>query len=261
MNILKTIVYQTERMSLADAFEYLERFDAGRFNNYTLIVMPEKWIKDIIVRDSPEYEKLVSILESVSRESSCAIVPGSFSLKEDGAVYNASPMFSSGKLLGWQKKISLFKVEKETYSPGGMIKLFEVFGYKLGIAVCYDIDFPYYAKKLVSEGCDLIVNPSLIHSGFTDMWHLYIRSRALENRIPVISVNSISEPFSGNSIAVEPYNFDFGARIKDYECKDAERCVFQIDPDQSNKLRIDRIKEDPGSYDLDFRSKIPFGGL
>ena len=261
MNILNTIVYQTERMSLADAFEYLKRFDAGGYSNDTLIVMPEKWIKDIIVKDSPEYEKLVSTLESISRESGCAIVPGSFSLKEDGAVYNASPMFSGGRLLGWQKKISLFKMEKETYSAGDMIKLFEVFGYRLGIAVCYDIDFPYYAKKLVSEGCDLIVNPSLIHSGFTDMWHLYIRSRALENRIPVISVNSISDPFSGNSIAVEPYSFDFGARIKDHKCNDAERSVFQIDPDQSHQMRIDRIKEDPGSYDLDLRSRIPSEGL
>ncbi len=250
MNGMRIVVYQTERMDLDNAFEYLGRLNAEEYGHNTLIVMPEKWIKDLIDMDSPEYVKLISILESISERSDCAIVPGSFSLKESGTVYNAAPMIYSGELQGWQKKISLFKMEKEAYAPGNEMELFDICGIKVGIAVCYDIDFPYYAKKLVSGGCDLIVNPSLIHSEFTDMWHLYIRARSLENRVPIVSVNSISDPFFGNSIVVDPYSFDFGSKIRDHMCERSQVSMFDINPEQTFQMRNDRIKEDPGKYDL-----------
>jgi len=247
---MDVIVYQTERMNLDNALEYLDKFKNERFDTGSLLIMPEKWIKDVIDMDSAQYNLLVSKLESLTDASDCNIIPGSISLRENGSVYNASPLIHSGHLLGWQRKISLFKNENESYKRGSEINTFQISKLKLGIAVCYDIDFPYYAKKLVSQGCDMIVNPSLIHSGFADMWHLYIKSRSLENRIPIISVNSISEPFSGNSIAVEPYSVDWGSKIREYLCGSEARSVFTINPEESAKLRKDRFEEDPGIYGL-----------
>lgn len=245
-------VYQTERMNLKKAFEYLGEFKKEEFDPGSLLIMPEKWIKDIIDMDSAQYNDLLSDLENLTDASDCAIVPGSISLREDGKIYNTAPLIFNGHLLGWQRKISLFKSENETYNRGSEINAFKISKFKLGIAVCYDIDFPYYAKKLVSLGCDIIVNPSLIHSGFTDMWHLYIKSRSLENRIPIISVNSISDPFFGNSIAVDPYPFDYGTKIREHLCRSEKRAVFTINPLESKRMRKDRFEEDPGSYDLAF---------
>ena len=243
-------VYQTERMNLKNALEYLDGLRKEEFNSNTTVIMPEKWVKDVLDLDSTEYNDLMSVFQNISEATGCAIVPGSFSLRENGKVYNASPLIYNGHLVGWQRKISLFKNENETYASGSEIRTFQIDNLKLGIAVCYDIDFPYYAKKLVSEGCDIIANPSLIHSGFTDMWHLYIKSRSLENRIPIISVNSISEPFSGNSIAVDPYMFDFGSKIREYKCGTEIRTFITINPEESARMRMERFKEDPGSYSL-----------
>ena len=251
MNI---VVYQSERMNIKNATAYLKDLLKEEFSGSTLVVLPEKWIKDVIDMDSDGYNDLVSLIADISQVTGCTLVPGSISLRENGKVYNAAPLFYKGSLTGWQRKISLFRNEKETYEKGSEIRSFQIGNLKLGIAVCYDIDFPYYAKKLVSEGCDIIVNPSLIHSGFTDMWHLYIRSRSLENRIPIISVNSISEPFMGDSIAVEPYSFDFGSKIKEHLCGSHIRTVFSINPEDSAKMRSDRFREDPGSYSLAYES-------
>ncbi|WP_393972029.1 carbon-nitrogen hydrolase family protein [Oxyplasma meridianum] len=237
-------------MKLIEAFEYLGNFKKEDFAPDSLSIMPEKWIKDVIDVNSQEFTNLVQMLENLSNAPNCAIVPGSISLKEDGNVYNASPLILSGHLLGWQKKISLFKIEKKTYSPGRELSIFQIARLKLGVAVCYDIDFPYYAKKLVSLGCDIIVNPSLIHSDFTDMWHLYIKARALENRIPIISVNSISYPFLGNSIAADPYSSGSGARLREHICGSDYRSVFTINPEDSQQIRRDRFNEDPGDYEL-----------
>ena len=247
---MKIVVYQTERMNLKNAIMHLNGLHKEEFTGNTLIVMPEKWIKDVIDMGSADYNDLMSVLGNISKETGCTIVPGSISLRENGKVYNAAPLFYKGQLTGWQRKISLFKNENETYEKGNEIRSFQIGTMKLGIAVCYDIDFPYYAKKLVSEGCDIIVNPSLIHSGFTDMWHLYIRSRSLENRVPIISVNSLSEPFLGNSIAVEPYRFDFGSKIREYMCGSDHMTVFSINPEETAQIRTDRFREDPGSYGL-----------
>ena len=53
---------------------------------------------------------------------------------------------------------------------------------------------------VAGDGGSLIVNPSLITSEFKEVWHIYVKGRSLETRLPVISINSLSNPFLGGSI-------------------------------------------------------------
>jgi len=243
--------FQTMRMSIESAVKYLEkRLPEQADGSIGLMAFPEKWIVDRIGQDDRNLGMLTEIFCSISEKHSCVLVPGSLSIVRDGKVFNSAPVFDSGKLLGWQDKISPFGNEKATYSAGNSITVFSTSAGKLSVPVCYDIDFPYFLKASVRKGAEFVVNPSLIDSEYHDMWHLYISARSLENRIPVLSVNSLSAPFNGNSIAVQPYLHSYGFKIRTTDAGAVEAFTSELNFSGIREYTLRRAEEDPGTYSL-----------
>ncbi len=238
-------------MSLESALKYLEnRLPDPSDGRIDLMAFPEKWIVDRIESDSRELSTLVDELGMLSERYSCVLIPGSLSILREEKLYNTAPVFDSGKLLGWQDKISLFMKERTAYSPGSAIKVFDTSAGKMVVPVCYDIDFPYFLKSSVRDGAEYAINPSLIDSEYHDMWKVYISARSLENRIPVVSVNSLSAPFSGNSIVVQPYLYTYGFKIRTIEGGSNEVFTTELDISDLRKHIRMRSEEDPGLYSL-----------
>ncbi len=92
----------------------------------------------------------------------------------------------------------------------------------------------------------MILNPSLIRYEFHDEWHLYVKARSLENRIPIISVNSSSKDFNGDSIGVIPYKYKYGVKIKTVS-KNIDDIIINIDEILYDEIKK-RINEDKGIY-------------
>ncbi len=242
--------FQLSRVKWDSATEYVEA-QLESAENSDILLFPEKWIGETVSVD--QIESLISSIDSMNKFS--IIVPGSFSVMENGSLFNRSFLFSHGRIIGTQDKISLYGPEGAIYKSGNSIKIFIVNGIRIGIAICYDIDFPYYAKILARNGADIILNPSLIRSAFTEEWHTYIKGRALENRVPVASVNSGSPQFGGNSIICTPYAFQNGSKLK---CDTSVTGPIRIEIDTGDYagLRDRRVIEDPGSYCSDITVDI-----
>ena len=79
------------------------------------------------------------------------------------------------------------------------------------------------------------------------MWHLYVKGRSLENRIPIISVNSSSEPLGGNSLGTSLVELDSGVILESHM---AEQSVlsYEIDMSRIDNMIENRMNEDPGKY-------------
>lgn len=247
---INILAFQTRRRSYADAMTYLHGEFSDQINGSRpdFIVMPEKWVTDPMKEESQEMSTLLSFFLDLSERMDSVIVPGSFSVIREGALYNSSPVICSGKLAGWQDKISLFRMEKEKYTPGTDSRIFEAKGIRFAVSVCYDSDFPYYSRMAAMNGAELIINPVLIDGNFHDMWRVYVEARALENRLPFISVNSLSEPFLGNSILAVPEKYLFGARLNTRTYRSSPVIRRKISLDGLEELRTERLNEDPGSY-------------
>lgn len=248
---MRVLCVQTKRIQSESAVDYVEKLgqdiDALDFD---LMVLPEKWLASSITTDDKVWKELISIFQDISLKHEAAVAPGSFSMIRGGNMYNSAPVITSGKLQGFQDKISLYKIENGRYSRGNEIKTFEFRDMRFSVPVCYDLDFPYFSKIAVKKGADFLVNPSLIVSEFADMWHIYVRGRSLENRLPVISVNSASEPFMGKSI-VTRMRPEIGGILLETTVMDNGH--FEIIETNSNELRghvKSRISEDPGEYNL-----------
>jgi predicted amidohydrolase len=242
---------QSKRMRFSDSFPFIrelknevESFSEG------LVVLPEKWLKDIFTVGSENYKRFYEEMKAISASFKGVFVPGSISLSEEGGTLNRSIAFSEGSEIGYQDKISLYRVEKETYKPGNSVNTFSSRGIKFGIPVCYDLDFPYFAKVLVGSGAVLMLNPSLIGRKFTRMWHIYVRGRSLENRIPVVSVNSSDDPFGGNSIITGMRDEGDGIILEENVASSEIFFHAEIEIEHIAKLARARFHEDPGAYSL-----------
>ena len=230
--ILKIRGIQSRRMALDDAIEY---FLSMKPESDEIIVFPEKFITTKVNRHD-----LDRILDSIKFNNT--IILGSISF-EDRFLFNRSFIIKNRTIIDSQDKINLYRSESSKYTPGSELKIFDMGTYKAGILVCYDLDFPDYARMLFRAHCDIIFNPSLIRKDFHREWHWYVKTRALENRIPVISVNSVSDDFMGDSIIAYPHKEEGGVRMDIIEGKINDiLCI--VDTSRYTTSREERLREE-----------------
>ena len=236
---------ELRRMNVESALRFLKEEGGNMFSDPFphILALPEKWVTEPIEEDS----SIISMLCDLSGKHDSVIVPGSFTVKRDDRWYNSAPVISGGKILGWQDKISLYLDEKKKYTRGWNVHTFSTPYGRIAAPVCYDLDFPYFCKIVSSQGAAIIINPSLIREAFHSEWELYVKARSLENRLCVASINSISEPFNGNSIISCPFQDGYGARIKVHRGVGTS-VNAAVDPEAIVSMAKMRSEEDPGDY-------------
>lgn len=108
------------------------------------------------------------------------LAAGMFRVKADGRMYNSTVIFDrEGKEIFSYDKNFLAGDENEYLTPGNGFPIWESEFGKIGIGICWDMQFPETARSYALQGADLILCPS---------WgweHLYGPARAYENGIYV----------------------------------------------------------------------------
>ncbi len=91
-----------------------------------------------------------------------AVVVGGFCEQgDDGLLYNSAAVVDGSGVLGVYRKTHLWDREKLYFQPGGKApRVFDtVFG-RIGVLVCYDLEFPELTRLLALAGAELIVVPT-----------------------------------------------------------------------------------------------------
>jgi len=130
--------------------------------------------------------------------------------------------------------------EKFYFSPGKDLPVFNFKGWKIGIAICYDIFFPELIKGMALKGADLIVcisaSPSLTRKQFESV----LPSRAIENTVFFAYSNLVGEEnglsFWGGSRVYKPN----GEIINKTEYFKEESVICEIDMNELREARIAR---------------------
>lgn len=85
-------------------------------------------------------------------------------------------------------------VDREQFSAGAELSpLFELNGWRISLAICYDMEFPEIARSLRLQGADVIVAPTANMVPFQTVPTRLIPARAEENAIYVVYSNYIGE--------------------------------------------------------------------
>jgi len=134
-----------------------------------LIVLPELSNSGYVF-ESPEEARACAELPdgaslrawSEEAERGDAVVVGGFcELGEDGLLYNSAAVVDGGGVLAVYRKLHLWDREQLVFEPGrDCAPVLETRIGRVGVAVCYDFNFPEVARGLALAGADIIVLPA-----------------------------------------------------------------------------------------------------
>lgn len=122
---------------------------------------------------------------AMAREHGIAILYGYPERGADGALFNSVQLIDArGERLGNYRKTHLFgELDKGMFSAGDdQYPLLELNGWKLGMLICYDVEFPENVRRLALAGADLVLVPTANMEPFDFVCDVLVRARAFENQ-------------------------------------------------------------------------------
>lgn len=101
--------------------------------------------------------KFTSILEPLTQLQAVLVFGIIESYKEK--LYNTAVVVQQGNLLGYYRKSKLLPGES-IFEPGNAYSIFEIDGFRFGMNICYDLNFPECAAAVARQHAHLLVCPS-----------------------------------------------------------------------------------------------------
>jgi len=123
---------------------------------------------------------------AIAREAGIALLYG-YPERDGDTVYNSALLIGCGGLpLANYRKTHLYgSEEKRLFAPGKSLKLAELDGLKIGILICYDVEFPEAVRALALAGAELIAVPTALIRPFDIVARTLVPARAFENQVYV----------------------------------------------------------------------------
>ena len=115
--------------------------------------------------------------------------------RPDGSFVNAAQLVTPSGNIGVQHKMIMTPFERDWgVTAGTSIRVFETALGRVGIAICYDSEFPLLVRAMAEAGADLVLVPSCTErlSGFHRI-RAAATARALENQIAVVTSPTVGE--------------------------------------------------------------------
>ncbi|MFZ9887665.1 MAG: carbon-nitrogen hydrolase family protein [Myxococcota bacterium] len=164
------------------------------FTTQLMSFLPEREPVNAI-RHLAEYtDQVVELLAGLAKRFRLHIVGGTHPRVQDGNLFNTSFFFWPDGTIGSQDKIHATPTEATYWrvTAGEQVSVFETHLGKVGIAICYDAEFPEYVRMLADAGAEILFVPYC-----TDDRQGYIRvrscaqARAIENQLFVATAGTV----------------------------------------------------------------------
>ena len=120
----------------------------------------------------------------IARRHRLAIVYGHPERAPGGGAYNAATMVGpDGVVRGRHRKVHLFgDVDRRLFVPNpAPPAAFDVDDARVGMLICYDVEFPEAVRRLAADGARTVLVPTANMVGFDEVQQLLVRARACEN--------------------------------------------------------------------------------
>jgi predicted amidohydrolase len=145
----------------------------------------------------------------IARNAGMAIVCG-FPERDGQRIYNAALCFGDkGELLACHRKLYLPNAyEREVFTPGDRFTIFSCKGMKVGVLICFDVEFPEAVRGLAMRGAELVVVPTALKIEWAWLATSLTQIRAFENGLFLAYANHAGTEgdwhYCGSSCIVGP---------------------------------------------------------
>ena len=133
------------------------------------------------------HDAYVALARELARTHAIHLVAGSFLLDIGGGRYRNRAYFVSPEgRVAFQDKLTLTGFERQAgvIVPGDELKVFDTTFGRVGIDICYDVEFPLYARAQVEAGARVILVPSCTDTDAgANRVRIGCQARALENQV------------------------------------------------------------------------------
>ncbi|NOU61127.1 nitrilase-related carbon-nitrogen hydrolase [Marinifilum caeruleilacunae] len=238
----------------------------GDFNQNLSITM--SWIKKLNAQGVdfilfPElnltgFTRNVDVLETACKERAwlfkklldlSSVVNSAFAIGfpewEEDKIFITHFVFEGGTLLGKHRKTHLSSNEKEVFSEGDKISVFQVKGMILGIQLCYETHFPELSYIQQRKGADVLAmafaSPRESSAAKINRLKRYIPARAYDNSCFIMlcnqeTINENGTLFPGLSFVLDPKGELLCESLSADVCSIAELDFHQIQKIKKSKM-------------------------
>ncbi len=227
-----------------------------------LVVFPELWTTGYYLSND-DFRALaettqgstISTLRKVAMEHKVSIISTFCEKEEDNLYISAALIHEDGSLKAVLRKSLLWGRERDIFTPGKLsYPTFDTKFGKIGILICYEMEFPETSRLLALEGADLIVSPSVWSWSASRRWDIQLPARALDNTVYVLGVNTVGNRSCGKSKLVGPLGdvlFEASESKEEMIIRNMDRESIALAREEVSYIDEYRIRLTPGGKDID----------
>ncbi len=166
-------------------------------------------------------------LLQLARDNQISILAGLAERDESENIFASQMVVTPEGALGVYRKIHIAPPERDIFSPGKTVPLFEISGSKMGVQLCYDAHFPDLSTCMAVERADIIFLPHASPRGIPEekynSWMRHLTARAFDNGVFIVACNQTGDnqnglQFPGVAVMIGP---DGQVLDKQFSDKDA----------------------------------------
>ena len=165
---------------------------AGAATGAQMAVFPEAYLPGYNVPETvaqPLDGEWVQRLTRLAKETGVAVCMG-LAEAANGTVYNSAVVVGPDGPIANYRKIQLYgPAESTRYTPGDCHVVFDYAGFKIGLLICYDIEFPEHFRPLAKAGADLVLAPTANMSPFDNVNRIATSARAMDHGLSLAYCN------------------------------------------------------------------------
>jgi len=150
--------------------------------------------------------RITEVLAGIARDTGLWLIPGSlYERANDGRIHNTVVVLSpKGELVARYRKVFPWQPH-ESCAPGDRFVTFDIPGLgRIGLAICYDGNFPETFRQLAWMGAEVVLQPTLTTTSDRNAELVMARANAIFNQLYVVSLNAAAPAGLGRSLIVDP---------------------------------------------------------
>ncbi|MGP3974791.1 carbon-nitrogen hydrolase family protein [Streptomyces sp. 8N114] len=162
-----------------------------------LLVTPELSLTGYALEDparqaEPAEGPSAAAVSRIARQHGVAVAYGYPERGEDGAIHNSVQLVGpDGAALANYRKTHLYgPYEAKRYTPGEQLPVqAELDGLRLGLLICYDVEFPEAVRAHALAGTDVLLVPTALMRPYETVAETLVVARAVESQLYVAYAN------------------------------------------------------------------------
>ncbi len=181
----------------------------------------------------------VAAIAALARASGTAILTGYVERTAEGTIHNSAVLVDAdGTTRANARKTHLFAdLDRAMYAPGDALALTTLDGLRLGVLICFDVEFPEPVRRLALAGAQLIAVPTALMEPSEFIAETLVPARAAENQVFVAYANRVGTEgdltYVGRSRVAGPD----GALLADASPDGEEVVLADVDPARIDEER------------------------